>query len=1448
MTSDHQTRPTPASSARDDDSRAQDLAVFAIQWSRELEELTSRSERAEHHRHAAVTVIRLIGEEAPGAWDLARTWLRRLGDDLKKDRLPSPLPSGLQSDTQHVVRAMIERHREDIASLRSAEAVADPMSFVRVSPRAAGILRDLGRILGALRGSGALADEDPEVIRQLGEFDEALRHSSRRAVGTVPEHLRLSRQELVQWADSGAGYDLPGLLRRLVIETGEGVELVHFPAGVGATSGDWDGVVRATVGTAFVPEGVSGWEISTEKNSNKKAEEDYGKRLSAPDGSATADVTFVEVICRPWTKARAFAAQHTAEHRWKEVRAYNVESLETWLEQAPSTTIWLAEQLRRPVSGIRTAEQWWNDWLRSTRVPLRGAVVLAGRESGSETLLQRVTSPGTTTVGGDLRLDEVHAFVAATFIDRADHEIHRPVLFLSDSDEARKLLSRPGELVVVAPHAAFAREIPPSGHHLIIPTPGSDRADITIPPVASRLAAEALEKQGLPHRESREYGTLARRSLLALRRRVAVKPSLHEPSWAARGADTVRRRVLLANTWNQTWSGDREALEALIGLPYSSIEDAVRSLAAGPDDPMVAVVDERWHVVSPMDAWLLMGPQICTSDLEAFRKHALAVLLEPDPLAKLSEDDRFRASLEGTRRRFSGELVRGAANALALLSTVDNVVRVAGGQTGGSVASSVVWELLDTANKDATAGTWIMLAPHLPLLAEAAPSIFLDQLRKGIQPQAPFAEAVFADRERGKFGTPPASPHTHVLWALETLVWSPEHFDAAVSVLAELAELDPGGEWSNRPAESLASVFSPWHPNTSADVDQRLTTVERLRRGHPEIAWKLLLSMLPHAHGFQMIHHGPTYRDWKTSEPVVLRTEYIRVVNEVARALLADVGASGERWRQIVKELNDLPPEFRAQARDQLAGLAEQGSLDEAEREALWSDLRVFVAHHREYSDAHWALPTSEVDALETVSEALAPASSLHRHAWLFDQGLITLGDVHRRDNYEEYEREVAARRTAAIAEILNEEGFDGVLSFAADCAVPGQVGAALDRAAGADYEDALVDLLDSPDSSMSNLAFGYFAHRFTSEGWDWLDGVIDAHRSSSAPVLSSLLRAAWDPKEAALRAHRLGDEVAREFWANLSYFGLGQDFDEAPRLSSRLIEFGRPAAALDLLALYRRPGADLAYAEAVVSAFEALMEHPDDQELPQLSQYDVDTLLKVVAAYRHQLGVERAVRVEWYFLPMLGYDPDAQTLHRTLAEDPRFFVEILSTVFRPRSDDESPHEPDEPSEQERAAAENAFRLLHSWSTCPGIDDQGEVTLERLRDWVSTARALFAERKRAEIGDEQIGQALAAAPADADGSWPCEAVRELLEELQNDRIDRGLEIRVFNNRGVTSRSLDEGGQQEWKLAGGYRARADRFVMRWPRTAAIFRRLAETYEADARREDAEAERRSRGLDE
>jgi hypothetical protein len=58
-----------------------------------------------------------------------------------------------------------------------------------------------------------------------------------------------------------------------------------------------------------------------------------------------------------------------------------------------------------------------------------------------------------------------------------------------------------------------------------------------------------------------------------------------------------------------------------------------------------------------------------------------------------------------------------------------------------------------------------------------------------------------------------------------------------------------------------------------------------------------------------------------------------------------------------------------------------------------------------------------------------------------------------------------------------------------------------------------------------------------------------------------------------------------------------------------------------------------------------------------------------------------------------------------------------------------------------------------------------------------------------------IGQVLAWSPVDAEGYWPTEPVRDLLEQLQSEDFETGLRISLGNKRGVTSRGLFEGGTQ-----------------------------------------------------
>jgi hypothetical protein len=84
-------------------------------------------------------------------------------------------------------------------------------------------------------------------------------------------------------------------------------------------------------------------------------------------------------------------------------------------------------------------------------------------------------------------------------------------------------------------------------------------------------------------------------------------------------------------------------------------------------------------------------------------------------------------------------------------------------------------------------------------------------------------------------------------------------------------------------------------------------------------------------------------------------------------------------------------------------------------------------------------------------------------------------------------------------------------------------------------------------------------------------------------------------------------------------------------------------------------------------------------------------------------------------------------------------------------------------------------------------------------------------------------------------------VRELLGELQSERIERNLAARLYNRRGLTGRDPEEGGKQERALADRYRAQASTFSDSWPQTAVVLRNLASMYDTDAREEETRAER-------
>lgn len=162
----------------------------------------------------------------------------------------------------------------------------------------------------------------------------------------------VTAQDLQTWAGRiEAEAKLPELVRRLV-HASTTPELISFPAGESIQTPGWDGIVQAPTTTTYVPQGWSGWELSKRADTTNKANEDYQNRIDHPQHLDPTKTAFIFVTPRRWNTKEDWIAEKKALGQRKDIRAYDADDLEQWLERAPAVGAWLAKLLHKYPNGV----------------------------------------------------------------------------------------------------------------------------------------------------------------------------------------------------------------------------------------------------------------------------------------------------------------------------------------------------------------------------------------------------------------------------------------------------------------------------------------------------------------------------------------------------------------------------------------------------------------------------------------------------------------------------------------------------------------------------------------------------------------------------------------------------------------------------------------------------------------------------------------------------------------------------------------------------------------------------------------------------------------------------------------------------------------------------------------------------------------------------------------
>ncbi|MEV7548581.1 toll/interleukin-1 receptor domain-containing protein [Amycolatopsis sp. NPDC089917] len=1067
--------------------------------------------------------------------------------------------------------------------------------------------------------------------------------------------------------------------------------------------------------------------------------------------------------------------------------------IERLIEAAPELGIGVLE-------GIEDLAAWNRARTSLTNPELPADLFMLGREKIVERLHSWLSGPpGLLSLRGQTT-DEVATFVAAVL--NSQNPQHRAVLVTSQAGWEQASKIPPSFPAVIAGDGISISQNQQDRHVVIAHDGIIHRQEIlNLPRIPRDLARSIFLSLGLPLRQADEYAGLLRRSHRALTRRLS--PNARRPSWSVAPDSTIAVPLSLVSRWSTTNEADHEMVAKVAGNDYSVVDRFAEPNALS-GDPFIHRSGSRWQLADPYDAWAQLMSQVTATDIRRFSEAAGEVLGENDPVLMLPDSEVPTAGINGIGRQWSDELRQGFAHGLARLG--DAGTAPVAGRPAENHASDVVYQLMKAANSDRTGLRWRSLNDVLPLLAEAAPRIFLDAVRTGLRGQEPLLRLMFEDGDGRSLYR--HSAHTGLLWALETVAWSPEHSATATLLVAQLAAIDPGGRVSNRPSHTLTSLLS--HRALSPiPVEKRPALINQVRKQNGEVGWQLLDDLTDHRKFTIPLEQPRVRHDWASTEPA--SSGAIEVyLNTVFSAILSDLTSFPNRWISYLSKISIFPQTYREKLLSTLES-TDFTSLDPNSTLELWNQAKN-IANYEQMGDSEYRhLSAQEVDRLSSFLEGIEPSHDPARHAWLFTWH-PRIPDVDLSD-YTAHQAVVESLRQKVVSAELNQHGVEGLARLAASSESGQTVGWTLAQVAGDSVRDEVLARLGQP------FADGWIRCRASADGHAWATEAI-----STVPHDPALRSAFILALPVSLTLEQLDHEeadVATKFWELTPAFPFPDERTEEYLVE--ILKRERYEATIDALSMAAHNNSTdwKPSPEIIFAAFTGLLK--SETQVTAHTAYAVEALVN----YLHATGCPRQEVASWEIaFSSLLHNRQPRALLSWIADDPIAFVELHKFRYLP-------------TEKINPRAMGFYMTGQRLRCIPGQNGD-QVDGPRLLEWLHQVRELLRGIDMLRSGDLAIGALISAGPLGDDGAWPAEAVRDVLDLDDADDIRDGFGIGLFNNAGFSTRGVYDGGQRERSSAEKYKTWADRVENDWPYTAEVLRDFAASLKAQARHWDKEAE--------
>lgn len=1218
--------------------------------------------------------------------------------------------------------------------------------------------------------------------------------------------MKITSTELENWGKTRESQEkLPLLLRKLITNSIDGKYLVNIniPCGDSIWKPGVDGKVQTLEHSILGEAGIYYVECGQSNDCITKFKNDLLKRSNAL--SVNSNITFVFITTHKVKNKDRLISQviKTTKHAnfWKNIKIFDADDIETWLDNDYATKAWIFDILKKPFDGIYNFEKKWSEWLSSTVIPLDEDIILARKNIYTKEISNWLLSDGGLLEVRSNTKKESLLYLLASInkISPAEkqEEIKSKITIVEDQNQwyrivdngaSKKLILVPMFDVPEGIHALKDR-----GYTIYFPLDKKTAFQIEnrldIGSICNYILEPIVEKKYGYDLRNKIYKSFRDEDILLLQRILRKNDApLPKPKWVSKENASILLFCSMFSSWNNRNTKDIEIIEKTLKMSYSDIKDKLVVLTNIEESP-IQQIDNIFQVTNPKLIIEHLGLYLSQEFLNRLLQSIKIILTTIDTDYTKEKNYLYDITVFENKEKYSKQIKASASQGLSLFSNneicFNKNIRI----------KEQINTMINAIFENNNYSQWLSLNPYIQMLFEAAPKIMLSQTNKMLNDKIILNKII----EYSSVGIGGNCYYAGILWGLEAIAWNSEYIRRVTETLLKMQKKwKYNSEYSNSPISSLHKIYCLWCPHTSANIEQRKEVIRTLieSKKYNDVIIKLLIKLIPHNHDIISSSIEPMYLKFHKNKQNTV--DFYNFYDFIFEQLLILLEQSNE-WHILLEHYLKLPSNQKEKLYSKLISLNFEMIQDDKKIEidkvisskTSWFDR---YGKNKDYSLEDRKL----INKLRLIKNKIIFIEKYKSYIALF-----TICDYQKNDIiYIE-----------ALKDVLSTDGINGVVNLAKYIKVyePRFTNALRCLTFSADQLKVLFSQFNknqNVDKILFNFIRLYFYNnemlfikkywnnkwnsnikqgillslRYSSELWNW----IEENNLDKLYWRKVILRGRFDPSDLEFILNKLKKHNNQNCLLEIIY-------DNKDNVSNDNIIYA-------------------------LQYFDGKIHH-------QLNDYYILELFNVL--YINNIETNLLLQLEIKYLDVFEYKTLPKVLKKEIANpDSILFCEIIKEAYKEDNSFNSTSQYIEISETKKQVVDLAIELIIRITNVFIFDDYSCIN-----DWFNNNIERIKNINRFNTGISVIGEIFGRSPNDqTDRIWPIKEIRNIIENEENDKLEKGILIGKHNSIGL--RSITPEAKDMWTAYNKYKNFAKSLEIKYPRTAEIVEKIANDYKCKA----------------